>query len=66
MGHLSPIRGGGGNLSFLLLILFSSTGSLGSLTDGCDHDWAWDGLEKVLNEFQPGGKPCWNISANTS
>jgi hypothetical protein len=47
-----------GNLSFLPLVLFRSTASLKSVTVHYDQHWNSDGLEKVLNEFPPGGKQC--------
>jgi hypothetical protein len=45
-----------GNLSFLLLILFSSIASLKSFIIYYDYELDWDGLEKILNKFLLGGK----------
>jgi hypothetical protein len=64
-----------GNLSFLPLILFSSTASLKLFIVHYDHElewdgwdgWDdWDGLGKILNEFPPGGKQPLNCWADVS
>lgn len=58
-----------GNLSFLPLILFSSTASLKLFIVHYDHEmeWdGWDGLGKVLNDFPPGGKPPLNCIVDVS
>jgi hypothetical protein len=46
------------NLSFLPVVLFRSTASLKLVTVHYGQDRDPNGLEKVLNEFPPGGKPC--------
>ncbi|KAF4191613.1 hypothetical protein CNMCM8694_001642 [Aspergillus lentulus] len=55
-----------GNLSLLPLILFSSTATLKSFIVHYDHELDWDGLEKILNEFPPGGKPPLNCIIDVS
>jgi hypothetical protein len=55
-----------GNLSFLPLILSSSTASLKLFIVHYDHELEWDGLEKILNEFPPGGKPPLNCCVDVS
>jgi hypothetical protein len=49
-----------GNLSFLLLILFSSIDSLKSVIIHYNHEMEEDGLEKILNKFPARGKPFQN------
>ncbi|KAF7139710.1 hypothetical protein CNMCM5793_007504 [Aspergillus hiratsukae] len=55
-----------GNLSLLPLILFSSTASLKLFIVHYDHEWDWNGLEKILNEFPPGGMPPLNCIVDVS